>query len=295
MSEGDPNPWPAGIADTTWAFRNSCLELGGNDAGIYADKPGFHNNVKNNQAKWPSNYSVNPAYPVLTQGPQDKARAFDWLFPEAQKGDYGRITHYSKLLLAASKALDPRLTCLYEWFGTDNGANIGYGVYKNVPSSSDDSHDYHIHFSFVTASLLDPAGPRGVASVLRQESLGDYTARGGTFIGGVTVSLTPKQDRVLSNAYQVGYEMAHEHDPIKWVQNVDDPGGFTEYPNLPLQRARRTEEKLDQLLARPVEITLTDEQVIALGETIAASMSGAVMEKMARACEAAAAVLREDV
>lgn len=292
MSENEPNPWPGGIADTTWEFRCSCLELGGNDAGIYADKPGFHNTVKNNQAKWPSNYSVNPAYPVLVQGPQDKARAFDWLFPEAQNGDYGRITHYSKLLLAASKARDPRLTCLYEWFGTDNGANIGYGVYKNVPSSSDDSHDYHIHFSFVTAWLLDPAGPRGVASVLRQESLGDYTARGGTFIGGIIVSLNPRQADQLSNADQYAYEQSQEHDPIRFIK--DASGAQIELPNLSFQRAVRIEKGVNELLARPVEIKLTDEQVVKLGETITAAMSGAVMERMARACEAAAAVLRED-
>lgn len=149
--EGEPgHPVTAEVA----RFRDTLLAAipGTRSGGIYADKPGFHNTVLNNLAKWPSNYSV--AVPILRVDPRTKARAFDLIFPEAQNGDYRRITLYSKRLLAASKRRDPRLEGLYEWFGTDNGANIGFNVYKNRASSSDDTHDWHLHFSFMTAAVV---------------------------------------------------------------------------------------------------------------------------------------------
>lgn len=145
-----PNPNRSLITDELWNFGQVCLERepGTTNAGIYASKPGFHNTVRNNQRNWPGNYSI--ALPTLVQPPHDKARAFDWLFPEAQRGDYARINLYSQRLMEASLRKDPRLVGLYEWFGTDSGRNIGFNVWKDRPSSSDDSHDYHIHFSFVT-------------------------------------------------------------------------------------------------------------------------------------------------
>jgi len=151
-----PNPNRSLITDELWNFGQACLDLvpGTEFGGIYADKPGFHNTVNRNLQRWPGNYSV--ALPVLLQGPRDKARAFDWTFPEAQRGDYSRINVFCERLMAASVAKDPRLFGLYEWFGTKNGANIGFNVWKDRPSSSDDSHDWHIHFSILTPNVVSP-------------------------------------------------------------------------------------------------------------------------------------------
>lgn len=171
------------IADQTVWFRDQCTALGGVSGGIYADKKGFHNTVNNNLTKYAPEYST--ALPILLQGPRNCARAFDWTFPEAQTKLYFRINMYCQRLMDASLAHDPRLRGLYEWFGTKDGANIGYNVYKDRPSSSDDTHDWHIHFSFITAYLLDWAGVQGVHSVLKGETLAAYLARGGKIIGGL--------------------------------------------------------------------------------------------------------------
>lgn len=70
---------------------------------------------------------------------------------------------------------------------------------------------------------------------------------------GDSAMLTEKQNRILSNAYQVEYEWTHEHDPIKWVTNIDT-GEYIELPNLPLRRLKRIEAKIDTLTAMVAEI-----------------------------------------
>lgn len=169
------------IADQTQWFQEQCLSLGGVSGGIYAVKPGFHYTVNGNLAKYPGNYSI--ALPILLAGPRNCARATDWTFPEAQTKNFFRINLYSSRMDVASRARDPRLKGLYEWFGTRDGANIGWNIYKDRFSSSDDTHDWHMHFSWVTAYLLNWAGPQGAISVLRGETLAAYLARGGRLIG----------------------------------------------------------------------------------------------------------------
>lgn len=154
------------ITGELWDFSQACVAAvpGTTSGGIYADKSGFHNTVDRNLQRWPGSYSIK--LPILREAPTDKARAFDWVFPEAQRGNYGRINLYSSRLLAASQAKDPRLRGLYEWFGTRDGANIGYNCWKDYPSSSDDSHDWHLHFSFVTPYVHSVQLFTGILSVL---------------------------------------------------------------------------------------------------------------------------------
>lgn len=219
LADGDEqNPWPGGIADTTWWFSLECAKLGGASAGIYADKPGFHNTVAHNQQNWPTNYSINPAYPVLLAGPRDKARAFDWMFPEAQTKNYVRINLYCQRLMDASLAHDPRLNGLYEWFGTKDGTNIGYSVLRDRFSSSDDTHDWHIHFSFITAYLLIWAAVHGVMSVLHGETLQAYLARGGQLIN-------KENGTIMSEA-----------DILQKISDVAVPGGSSMGRKVPFKR-----------------------------------------------------------
>lgn len=62
------------------------------------------------------------------------------------------------------------------------------------------------------------------------------------------MALTQRELAIISNAYQVLYEEAHEHDPIKWITDLDTMLTTT-LPNLPLRRMMRVEAKLDQLIA----------------------------------------------
>lgn len=70
----------------------------------------------------------------------------------------------------------------------------------------------------------------------------------GQWVVGGTDMFEERDRRIISNAYQVLYEEAYEHDPIKWVTNVDT-GTWVEIPNLPLRRQIRIEQKIDALTA----------------------------------------------
>ena len=283
------------IPDTINWFQAECLKLGGVSGGIYANKKGFHNTVNNNLATWPDNYSINPAIPELRNGPRDKARAFDWTFPDAQTKNYFRINKFCALLDAASRARDPRLRWLYEWFGTKDGANIGWNVWKNRFSSSDDSHDWHIHFSVVTAYLLDQAGPSGVLSVLKGEPLAAYQARGGTFIGPPPPPPAPPvpplpveeddmyedRDRNVATADTWRMLTLLENRP---AANYQLPGEATarSEPN-------RLAEALARIEAKP-GVALTDADLEAIATKVAAKLAALVPS----AKQIAEAVLDED-
>lgn len=75
--------------------------------------------------------------------------------------------------------------------------------------------------------------------------------------------MNEQEHRVLYNAYQVLYEEAHEHDPIKWVTDLDT-GQFIELPNLPLRRMQRVEAKIDQLTAMVAAIGTANPDVAAI-------------------------------
>lgn len=143
-----PSPY---ITDAMWWFwvllnrYDPLLELG----GIFANKPGFHNTGLNNLRNWPLNYSIRDL--VNRSGPwwQDFAAAIDVTFPEAQRGDYSRISLYSNRIRNSAKdPNDPRLDDnMYQFFGqTDNDSEVeGWNEYKEESSSSDPSHLWHIH------------------------------------------------------------------------------------------------------------------------------------------------------
>jgi hypothetical protein len=119
--------------------------------GIFANKPGYHNTRDGND---PHNYSV-----VDKQdkgGPGNLAAALDWTFPEAQHGDYTRISKYASKLLASGKdPNDTRLDWMREFYGQadKDSAVEGWDFRYVVAVSSDDSHLWHIHFSFSRDSL----------------------------------------------------------------------------------------------------------------------------------------------
>jgi hypothetical protein len=174
------NPNPSRITDEVWRFRTACLALepGSNDedSGIYANKPGYHNTRAQND---PGNYSVRDA--PDQKGPSDKAAAWDWTFTTAQNGDYSRISTYGKRMLVAFNEEDDRCNVLREFLGqtdmdsTPEGLDFRYHT-KRTP---DDTHKWHIHWSFVRAYVAVAGALDCVLSILRGESLADYLARGG--------------------------------------------------------------------------------------------------------------------
>lgn len=290
------NPWPGGITEQTWWFSEQCLALGGVFGGIYADKPGFHNTVVNNLAKYPNNYSI--ALPILKVGPRDKARAFDWVFPEAKTKNFFRINLYSARMDVASRAQDPRLRGLYEWFGTRDGANIGWNVYKNVFSSSDDTHDWHMHFSWVTAWLLDWAGPQGVISVLRGETLVAYLARGGKLIGqgaqsegqqDMTMFVQIKTDpEPRAVAKSDGFEWEHLTSNDALQAALAAGYKLITVPNMAAFNALCGTKRVPD---PPVNITLTPEQIALIVAGVTSSLKKQVLRPLADAAQAEATTL----
>jgi hypothetical protein len=149
-------------------------------AGIFAEKRGYHNKRKNLPA---DDYSVRQ-YPDKL-GPSDKASAFDMTSKSAQKGDYKNIAKYSKRLLAAGKANDPRLEGWREFFGqTDSDRQVeGWDFFKNESStSSDTSHNWHVHGSELREFITSKVSKEGFLSVWRGETLDAYKKRGGKFV-----------------------------------------------------------------------------------------------------------------
>lgn len=171
------NPSPAYITDEMWRFWLELLKLEPTSklGGIYANKPGYHNT----RNQLPStDYSVQ--YALDRQGPGDKAAALDWTFPSAQAGSYGVISKYASRLLKSGQDLnDERGNFLREFYGqADSDTAVeGWDFQRVVPASSDSSHLWHIHFSFMRAYLKNWKAFDAVLSILKGESVAAWRLR----------------------------------------------------------------------------------------------------------------------
>jgi hypothetical protein len=170
-------------------FMEQLLNMvpGTQNGGIYAAKPGYHGTRNGNL---PTNYSV--IQPPDKLGPATKAAAYDWTFPEAQRGDYSRISVYSARLRAAGVANDPRTDGWREFYGqADEDSEVeGYDFYFNRPASSDSSHLWHIHLSELRQFLDDLNNKQAMLSILKGQSLEDWLNQGG---GGVVAEPSPHE------------------------------------------------------------------------------------------------------
>jgi peptidoglycan hydrolase-like protein with peptidoglycan-binding domain len=153
-----PNVRASNTTDAVWWLRCHLLELEPDteDGGTYANKPGFHNKGKqvrdNGAYNSTTDYSIRQA--VNREGIwwREFSSAFDWTFKSAQRGDYSNIATYTQRLFAA--ALDPndtRLDGLYEFYGQADFDKVveGYNEWEERNVSSDPSHLWHLHFSFL--------------------------------------------------------------------------------------------------------------------------------------------------
>lgn len=114
-----------------------------------------------------------------------------------------------------------------------------------IRDDGDPSHQTHTHFSwFADAEHRAKTGPFK------------------RFFEEYAVTLTQRELAIISNSYQVLYETLNEHDPVKWLTNLDTMQ-YLELPNLPLQRAKRVDEQLAVL----------DEKISALSNSVTISES----------------------
>lgn len=169
-----PNPNPSSVTDLMWQFwldfkaLEPTVELG----GIYAAKPGYHNKRKNLP---PGDYSVQLA--LDKQGPDDKAAAIDLTFPDAQSSRYATIDKYASRLLASGvDPDDPRGNYLREFYGqTDGDTQVeGWDFQRLVNVTSDSSHLWHIHLSFLRAHIGNAEAYRAILSILRGETYREF-------------------------------------------------------------------------------------------------------------------------
>lgn len=172
-----PNPNPDRITDEMWWLMGELLKLapGSLNGGIYANKKGYHNTRAANDLTWPGNYSVRDA--VDREGPDDKAAAFDWTFPDAQAGNYNTIALFSKrLLLSGQNPNDPRLDGWREFYGNaDLDTEVeGYDFRYDRLASSDTSHLWHIHGSETRKYVTSFDNKVAMLSVLKGETVEEW-------------------------------------------------------------------------------------------------------------------------
>jgi hypothetical protein len=150
-------------------------------AGIFANKPGYHNKRANLPS---SDYSVRE-FAIDRQGSAGNASAIDITSKEAQGGNYTIINKYSQRLLAAGKANDPRMFGWREFFGqTDKDGSVeGWDFTKHEASTSGDkSHLWHIHLSEHRGYNTSVVNKDALMSVLKGETLAEYKAAGGKLL-----------------------------------------------------------------------------------------------------------------
>lgn len=191
------------VTDAAVWLQNSLLTLepGTQWGGTFAAKPGYHNTRNGNS---PSNYSV-VERPPDDGGPGDKAAAFDWTFPEAQRGDYSRISVYSTRLLNSSKdPNDPRLNGWREWYGqTDWDTTVeGWDTRHGYAVTSDSSHLWHIHLSESRSMTESYDNKEAMLSVLKGETVAQW--RGVVTEGDGDVLLKCPYDEDRLDLFYVG-------------------------------------------------------------------------------------------
>lgn len=186
------NPNPGQISEQMWQFWLACTKIirGVKLGGIYANKPGYHNT---RNALPGGDYSKQLV--LDKRGPGDKAAAIDLTMGPNEMHIFSQ-----RLLRSGKDPKDPRGNYLREFYGNigNDGYVDGWDFQSVSPASSDSSHMWHIHLSFIRAYLNDPAAFRAVLSILKGESVATWRAKEALqkvksiFLGRPTPSKPPK-------------------------------------------------------------------------------------------------------
>lgn len=180
------NPSPDHISPALWAFQERAVAVtGGEQSGVYANKPGYHN--------------ARDQLPVTDYSRADVAADREGLGRWAAATDIkmddraGMIRHTARLDQAAA-VRDPRLyppgapPVLREFIGTLDGV-LPYcyvltgGRQLGLPSDAsedwrrDDSHLWHLHLSIIRRYAANADALDGVLSVLSGEPLDTWRRR----------------------------------------------------------------------------------------------------------------------
>lgn len=177
-----PNPNGQLITNAEWWLwlHLQALEPKTKLGGIPANKSGYHATGRYNQKNHPNNYSIRDA-PDRT-GPWwlDFASALDWTFPDAQAGNFATIDKYtSRLLKSAMDQKDPRLDLiLVEFYGQADSdrAVEGWDERDEHAATSDASHLWHLHLSFIRSKCGDLWGMWALLTVLMGWSVAQWRA-----------------------------------------------------------------------------------------------------------------------
>lgn len=158
--------------------REATARVGGQLSGIVGDSAHTYGYHRSRNALPSSDYSV--TLPLDRLGNGDAASAVDWSLPTNLMK-----TVTARLQKAALHPEDDRLDVIREFYGTLDGSYVfgmahdGYGeAWSN--ETSDDSHLWHIHFSFFRKHSGDQAAADRVLSVVQGVSWETYKAGGGT-------------------------------------------------------------------------------------------------------------------
>lgn len=164
------NPNPAHISDEMWRFRTACLELDRDtvDAGIFGDKPGYHNSRNGLlQDGLTKDYSIQLA--ADKDGPGAYGAGFDWTFRSAQSGNYAKISKYGARVAQAFRRRDPRLRgwrevlCQADMDAPPEGFDF-VGWFTRTP---DNTHRWHFHFSILRRHIRDWPVYSGMLQILQ--------------------------------------------------------------------------------------------------------------------------------
>jgi hypothetical protein len=205
LKTAKPNAY---TSNEMWAFVEGleALEPSTVHAGVFANKPGYHNTrrILLSQGRT-GDYSIQLAADKL--GSDTLAAAVDWTFPEAQRGSYTKIDKYSSRLLASG--LDPndeRGNYLREFYGQADAdtAVEGWDFQRLALVTSNSSHLWHIHFSFLRKYTQTWKAFDAVLSILRGEPVANWRMRWGV-AGAKPVPYVPTLRRAWPSYMPAGH------------------------------------------------------------------------------------------
>lgn len=137
----------------------------------HQEEGGYHISREDQPSK--DDYSIQLAED--REGSSNAAAAVDMNHSPAEM-----ILVTNRLLASAEDAQDPRLNYTREFYGTTNGKSVqGWDTYYGKSATSDNSHLWHVHISFLRKYVNDPVAMAAVLSVIKGQTVAQWQAGGG--------------------------------------------------------------------------------------------------------------------